>query len=154
MDVLEKELAKKKREQERQQKTRMRKKETLAKLCAENPELSSALKIREKTGRPSIEIDQPLFLKAIVDIALHGSAAHEKRQSDIYRSVRTLDQLTEQLTADGFRSAGATVYTRLLPRRSSSLEGRRHVSTVPVKLIRSQMTLTLNTLMESSAQPH
>lgn len=138
VEYLEKELTKKKREQERQQKTRLRKKETLARICAENPEVSNALKIREKTGRPAIEIDQPMFLKAIIDIALHGSAAHEKRKSDIYRSIRTLDELTEQLNTDGFHFSRSTVYTRLLPRRSSTLEGKRHVSTVPVKLIRSQ----------------
>lgn len=33
----------------------------------------------------------------------------------------------------------STVYTRLLPKRStSSIEGKRHINTVPVKLIRAQ----------------
>lgn len=138
LDQLEKQLTLKKREQERQRKSRQNKKEVLAKLCMDNPEIGKALKVRQKIGRPAIEVEQPLFLKAIVDIALYGSAAHEKRQSDIYRSVRTLDELTEQLNKDGFDVCRSAVYTRLLPRKSSSLEGRRHITTVPVKLIRAQ----------------
>uniref|UniRef100_A0A0B7BG25 C2H2-type domain-containing protein n=1 Tax=Arion vulgaris TaxID=1028688 RepID=A0A0B7BG25_9EUPU len=74
----------------------------------------------------------------IVDIALYGSAAHEKRQSDIYRSVRTLDDLTEQLKNEGFQINRSAAYTRLMPKRSLSSEGKRHVTTVPVKLIRAQ----------------
>lgn len=58
--------------------------------------------MRGKTGRPRIEINQPLFLKANVDIALHGSAAHEKRRSNVYRSIKTLYDLTDQLKSDGF----------------------------------------------------
>jgi hypothetical protein len=101
-ESLESELKKKKKEQERQKKSRVSKREKISKLCQTHPEVKEALKLRGKTGRPRIEIDQPLFLKAIVDIALHGSAAHEKRRSDVYRSIKTLDDLTDQLKSDGF----------------------------------------------------
>lgn len=96
------------------------------------------MKIREKPGRPSLSRDQPLLLKSIVNIAIFGSAAHEKRQSDIYRTVKTLDDLTNQLKADGFSLSRSAVYLRLLPRCSSTNQGKKHVSTVPVKLIRAQ----------------
>lgn len=82
-ESLEKELNKKKKEQERQKKSRATKKEKISKLCETHPEVKAALKLRGTTGRPRIEIDQPLFLKAIIDIALHGSAAHEKRRCDM-----------------------------------------------------------------------
>lgn len=98
------------------------------------------MKLRGKTGRPTLEVDQPELLKAIVDIALHGSAAHEKRRSDVYRSIRTLDELVEELKKD-FAVSRSAVYTRLLPKRRSSLEGKRHITTVPVKLIRAQNEL-------------
>ena len=35
--------------------------------------------MRKNTGRPRIEVDQPMLLKTIIDIGMYGSAAHEKR---------------------------------------------------------------------------
>lgn len=105
-------------------------------LCAKNPELKEALKIRDKSGRPNLEIEQPELMKAIINIAIHGSAADEKRRSDIYRSIKTLDELYEELKKD-FNVSRSAIYTRLLPKRSNSFEGKRHVMTVPVKLIRA-----------------
>ena len=69
---------------------------------------------------------------------MHDSASHDKRQSDIYRCVKTVDQLKEQLKSDGFVISRSGLYLRLQPRCSSSHEGERHVKTVPVKLIRAQ----------------
>ena len=65
-------------------------------------------------------------------------AAHEKRQSDIYRSVKTLDELTTELKKDGFEISRSGVYLRLLPKKSNTHEGKRHTVTVPVRLIRAQ----------------
>jgi hypothetical protein len=135
---LEKQLTKKKGDQKRAQKARDEKKRKLNALFEDNPELRTSLNVRAKPGRPRIEEDQPSLLETIVDIAMHGSASHERRQSDVYRSIKTLDQLTEQLKMDGFTISRSGLYLRLLPKRSSSLEGQRHVSTVPVKLIRAQ----------------
>ncbi|GBN53966.1 hypothetical protein AVEN_77083-1 [Araneus ventricosus] len=64
-------------------------KKKLAELCEAHPHVKEALKIREKSGRPRLEEDQQELLKAIV-----GSAAHENRQGDVYRSIKTLDELT------------------------------------------------------------
>jgi hypothetical protein len=79
-----------------------------------------------------------MLLKTIIDIAMYGSPAHEKRQSDIYRSIKTLDELTAELKQDGFEISRSGVYLRLLPKRSNSHEGKRHIVTVPVRLIRAQ----------------
>lgn len=133
-----KKLKQKKADQERKQKSRKAFKETIQKVCETNPDIGKALKLRNKTGRPTIETDQPFFLKSIIDIALYGSRAHEKRRSDVYRSIKTLDELTAQLKNEGYQVSRSAVYTRLLPRRSLSQEGRRHITTVPVKLIRAQ----------------
>ena len=131
-------LKRKKDDQRRSKKFRDDRKKRLAAACAKNPELKSTLKIRNEAGRPWLEDDQPLLLQAILDIAFYGSAAHEKRQSDVYRSIKTLDELTKQLNYDGFNIHRGGVYLRLIPKRSSSLEGKRHVTTVPVRLIRAQ----------------
>jgi len=135
---LERKLKRKKGDQKRSQKARDSKKQKLASLLSEKPELRTALNVRSCTGRPRIEQDQPMLLRAIVDIAMYGSASHEKRQSDVYRSIKTLDQLTEKLNEDGFQISRSALYLRLLPKRSCSVEGKRHVSTVPVKLMKAQ----------------
>ena len=118
--------------QNRAKKSREWEKIKLAKLCETNTDIQTVLSIRNKPGKPRLEVDQPLLLKAIIDIAVRGSAAHEKRQADIYRSIKTLDDLTQQLKNDGFNMSRSGVYIRLLPKRSTSIEGKRHVSTVPV----------------------
>jgi len=135
---LETELKKRVGDQNRQQKARAKKKKLLTAACEKFPELRESLLLREKQGRPRIEEEQPLLLKTIVDIALHGSAAHERRQNEVYRSVKTLNDLTEQLNKDGFKISKSGVYLRLIPKRGNSSEGKKHVLTVPVKLIRAQ----------------
>ena len=64
----------------------MQKKMKLDLVCEEHPDLRTALNVREKVGRPRIEDDQPMLLKSIVDIAMYGSASHEKRKSSIEQS--------------------------------------------------------------------
>jgi len=53
----------------------------------------------------------------------------------MYRIIKTLYQLCEQLKMNGFKISRSGFYLRLLPNRSSLLEGQRHMSTVNVKLI-------------------
>ena len=74
-------------------------------------------------------------MAAISRIAISGSAAHERRRSEIIRTVKTLDQLTEALNREGYSLKRSSVYLRLLPRNSVTKEGKRHVIKAPVKLI-------------------
>lgn len=46
----------------------------------------------------------------------------------------TLDDLTAKLNKDGFDVKRSTVYTRFQPKWSNSIQGKRHVNTVPIKL--------------------
>jgi len=124
-------------EASRQKKSRQLKRQAIAEACARDDELKKKMRIRNKTGRPALEEDQPELMRAIVNIAIHGCAAHEKRRSDTYRSIKTLDDLLEELKKD-FSISRSALYTRLLPKRSHSLEGSKHVRTVPVRLIRAQ----------------
>ena len=55
--------------------------------------------------------------------------------------MRTLDDLHFELTNLGFRLSRSAVYLRLVPRRGDLREGKRHVQTVPVKLLRSENSL-------------
>jgi hypothetical protein len=50
----------------------------------------------------------------------------------------TLDDLTSQLNKDGFNVKRSAVYLRLQPKMSNNSEGKRHITTVPVRLIRAQ----------------
>lgn len=134
---LEINLNKTKNSQIRSQKYRSEKKRILNEVLAENPELRKKIKIREVLGRPRIEDEQPQLLQAIINIAMHGSASHQRRRSEVYRSIKTLDELTKAMNNNGFHISRSGLYIRLQPKRSTSLEGQRHVNTVPVKLLRA-----------------
>ncbi len=48
-----------------------------------------------------LEVEQPDLLREIIEIARYGSAAHERRNSDVYRTCKTLDELTAALKRHG-----------------------------------------------------
>ena len=132
---MEKTLKRKRGDVERSQKARIAKKKRQE--VAIEKTLAFEMNC-ELEGGPRVEENQPLLLKTIIALAMHGSASHEKRQSDVYQTIKTLDELTDQLNKDGFKISRSGVYLRLLPRRSAYIEGPRHVVTIPVKLIRAQ----------------
>lgn len=74
------------------------------------------------------------------EICLHfeKSCIKNFRRSESIQSVKTLDDLTAELKKVGFAISRSGTYLRLLPKNSSTIEGRRHVTTVPVKLSRAQ----------------
>jgi len=127
------------RDQSRQKKRRhIARRKIKALMSAVNPDNENFIKIHSSSGRPRIESDQPLLLQAICDIAIHGSGAHERRRCDVLRSVRTLDQLLAEIQKQGFQISRSGLYLRLVPRNHLTTEGKRHVNTVPVKLIGAQ----------------
>ena len=71
-------------------------------LKTDTSEFKSKLKLRNEVGKPKIETVQPYFLEAVVNIAMQGSAAQEKRRNEIHRCILTLDDFTAQLNRDGF----------------------------------------------------
>lgn len=58
---------------------------------------------RQTTSLPQIEMDQPVLLKAIVDIVTASSAAQDRRRCEKLRTVTTLDDLTTELHKLGFK---------------------------------------------------
>ncbi|KAL1381516.1 hypothetical protein pipiens_013407 [Culex pipiens pipiens] len=101
---------------------------------------SKFLSVRSNIGRPRLEEQQTDLLKAICDIAIYGSAAQDKRQFEAIRSIHTLDELKDALFHQGFKLSRSATYLRLLPRRSNTAEGGRHVNPVPVKLQKATNT--------------
>ena len=88
-------------------------------------------------GRPE-KCDKSELIKVICRIAISGSAAHDRQRNEVIRAVKTLDQLTEALNREGFELKRSSVYLHLLSRNHRSIEGKRHVTTAPVKLYKSQ----------------
>ena len=130
-------------EAERQRNRRAAMKQNIDKVCQENRHAATLLKSfsRGKSGRPFVEEDQPELLSAIVKIVEASAATDDRRRSEILRTVKTLDDLCEKLMEMGFCLSRSSTYLRLLPRRSDSREGKRHVQTVPLKLLRPENTL-------------
>ena len=115
----------------------------IEKACTESPAASDIFKRhnRQVTGRPRKEVDQPDLLSTIVNIVQATSATDDRRRTETLRSLTTLDDLHKELTDLGFNLSRSAVYPRLLPRRGYSREGKRHVQTVPVKLLRPENSL-------------
>ena len=55
--------------------------------------------------------------------------------------MKTLDDLTEAVHQLGYMVSRSALYLRLLPRSQSSIQGKKHVKTLPVKLVRPQNDL-------------
>ncbi|CAF3921937.1 unnamed protein product [Rotaria sp. Silwood1] len=123
-----------------QAKYRRNKKLKLKRLIEKHPNaaIEYNLAVYDQTGQPSIEDrGQRSLLKVIIEIASRGAAADPFRSSNLQSPCMTLDELTERLTARGFVLSRSSTYLQLLPRRSNSTEGKRHVRTVPVRLIKA-----------------
>lgn len=112
-------------------------------LCDETPEAAKELKIRyeNKQGRPRIEDDQPEFLRVIAEIGTFGASAGPRRRTENVRSCKTLEGMHKKLLEMGYTYCKTTTYYRLLGRNRNSIEGKRHVVTVPVKLCQAQTDL-------------
>ena len=89
-------------------------------------------------GRP-VEDTYPDLHNVIVQIATAG--ADGKRRTDILEACHTLDDLRAALLKEGYVLSRNALYLSLVPRRSDSSEGKKHVRTVPVKIRRSTNNL-------------
>ncbi|XP_050498755.1 uncharacterized protein LOC126879621 [Diabrotica virgifera virgifera] len=138
IDKCKKELRKKEQHMRHSQSHRLSIQSKIKLACNQSPTVASLLKTRSTPGRPRLEEQQPLLLKTIVDLAMFGASAEERRRSEIVRSCRTLTDLHEKLKEHGFEISRSGTYLRLLPRNYTTVESKRHVVTVPVKLSRPE----------------
>ncbi|GBP43606.1 hypothetical protein EVAR_32172_1 [Eumeta japonica] len=136
LDEAKKQLANKKRNAEYQKSFR-KKRQALIKDVIKNPVAKQQLNVHETVGCPRLEEAQLELLKVLAEIASFGGGADEKRRTEMIRSCRTLDDLVKELEALGFNLSRSATYLRLLPRCSTTIQGKKHVVTVPVKLVRA-----------------
>ena len=61
------------------------------------------LRSQDQVGRPSLDIDQPDMMTDILRIATIGAACSDKRREDLFRSIKTLDDLHNELTRLGYK---------------------------------------------------
>lgn len=116
-----------------QQKFRTKRTEAMKKLASLNPENAEILAVKNEPGRPRFKQEDKL-MEAIVDLVLLKSAADDRRRTEMIRTYRTLDDLHVVIADEGFEISKSGLYLRLLPRNSTTTEGKRHVLTAPVSL--------------------
>lgn len=99
-------------EQKRKQKARQDFKRQLTEVSEENPDVGQKLKKfnRQKTGRPSLQEDQPQLLQTIIDIVSASAAADDRRRTETLTSCKTLDDLHVALQDHGFSISRAGTY--------------------------------------------
>ena len=94
-------------------------------------------KLEKKLSKQSRDEEREAHNKELIAtisrIAISGSAVHERRRPEITPTVKNLDQLTEVLNREGYSLKRSSVYLSLIPRNSITKEGKRHVTTAPVK---------------------
>ncbi|KAH9642643.1 hypothetical protein HF086_008256 [Spodoptera exigua] len=114
IDKCTKELRKKEQHMRHSQSHRLSIKSKIKLACNQSPIVADLLKARSAPGRPRLEEQQPQLLKTIVDLAMFGASAEERRRSEIVRSCRTLTDLHEKLKEHGFQISKSGTYLRLL----------------------------------------
>lgn len=81
------------------------------------------------------------FFKAIIDY-FEGSGeagTDRKRRTERLEACLTIDRLQKAISDNyGMDIKRSTLYTRLLPRNSSTAEGKRHHDCAPVKMLRPE----------------
>ena len=143
-ETIEKKMKRLKSLVKSQQKVRAKRKQVLKELSIDHPEVATKLKkleVKTTTGQPNLESQQDGLLEAILSIVIAGSSADDRRRSEVYISVRSLDDLKSALKKKGFNLSRTAVYYRLLCANMRHKDGKRHAHTVPVKLQRPQNDL-------------
>ena len=127
-----------------QQNVRAKRNQVFKELSIDHPEVATKLKkleVKTTAGRPNLESQQESLLEAIISIVIPGSSAEDRRRSEVYNSLRSLDDLKSAFEKKGFNLSRTATYYRLLPANMRHKDGKRHVHTVPVKLQRPQNDL-------------
>lgn len=138
IDQCDKNLKRKQKQTTYSKKHREYHKSKLQEYYSQNPETATSLKPRPTPGRPRLEEQQSDLLQTIVNLAMFGASAEERRRCEVVRTCHTLSDLHTKLVELGFNISRSGAYIRLLPRKSNTSEAKRHVVTVPVKLSRPE----------------
>ena len=130
-ETIEKKMKRLKSLVKNQQKVRAKRKQVLKELSIDHPEVATKLKkLEAKTtaGRPNVESQQGLQ-EAILSIVIPGFSADDRRRSEVYNSVLSLDYLKSALEKKGFNLSRTATYYRLLHANMRHKDGERYVHT-------------------------
>lgn len=131
------------KDQEYHRKYRKNKKIREEQACEISPEVAKVLRIQKNPGRPRIE-NMPEheqlgnLYDTIVDIVNIHSGADGRRRTEAVGYCKSVKELKIELNRRGYNISESATYTRLLPRRQNTAEGKRHTVTAPVKLMKAQ----------------
>eukprot|EP01083_Nonionella_stella_P205675 748760_1 len=129
--------SKKRKRAEAQQKRTANKNEKLKIYNKEHPEDTNFI-VKDAPGRPNVERYFPHFGSVLMDIVNEFCATDPKRRSEQLTYCDSLASFTSKVNEMGFDINQQTLYLRLIPRRKSSIHGRTHIRTIPVKLAKPQ----------------
>lgn len=105
-------------------------------IAEKHPDLMAGITPRDKPGRPSLNETHPELMQLIENIAKQCGLADARRRSDTIRTIHTVKHLTTAVNAS-IPISRTAVYYRLEPPNPRTLDGRRHVTTVPVRMLRA-----------------
>ena len=127
----------------RQRKRRKEMKDLAADLSKGSHENSKRLRkfTHDKRRRPALEDSYRDLHKSIVAIATAGAGVDSRRLTENLNACLTHDDLRDCLIKDGYELSRSALYLGLLPRRQDTIEEKRHVKTVPVKVRRTKNNL-------------
>ena len=137
---LEKKIKRLKSNQVSALKLRQKRKRALTELQVSHPAAAKLLKTAKKPGRPPLESREDLagLHEVILNLVSPDSSADERRRTEVYNSCQTLDDLKSKLADTGYSVTRTALYYRLAPANVNHRDGKRHVHTVPVKLLKPQ----------------
>lgn len=123
-----------------QQRHRNKRKKALGELQVSHPDAAKRLKVAGKVGRPPLESREDLagLHQVILNLVRPESSADDRRRTEVYNVCQTLDDLKKQLEETGYTVTRTALYYRLAPANVQHRDGKRHVHTVPVKLLKPQ----------------
>ena len=139
-ESLEKKLKRKMIDQKSQIKAREKKAKKIDQMLAEC-EKSPETITKKKAGRPRLEeTGLEGLAEAIYKIVVPDGAADEKRRTETISTLRTVENLKVALALKGYHLSKTALYYRLLPANINHIDGKRHFSTVNVRLCKPQNT--------------
>ena len=133
-ETIEKKMKRLKSLVKSQQKVRAKRKQVLKELSIDHPEVATKLKkleVKTTAGQPNLESQQEGLLEAILSIVIPGSSADDSRRSEVYNTVRSLDDLKSALEKKDFNLRLTATYYRLLPANMRQKDGKKYVHKFP-----------------------
>ncbi|KAJ8677083.1 hypothetical protein QAD02_012870, partial [Eretmocerus hayati] len=137
LDLAKKTLISKKSRALSSEKVSDKRRDQLKVLQANDPRTDVVL-FRDGVVRSWLECDQKGMIEALRDILGHFGSAADKRRAPSVRAASSLDSAVEILHDMNYEISWSTLYSRMIPRDSTAIEGRRHVKTCPIKLCRAR----------------